>query len=69
MKDASMKKNTRAHITNPESRKRRELRLSRETVRVLGPTELARAAGGSGCDTTSFSTEHTHTAGGGAVGG
>jgi|tagenome__1003787_1003787.scaffolds.fasta_scaffold14231267_1 hypothetical protein len=62
-----MKKNTRARITNPEPRKRRELRLSRETVRVLSPTELVRAAGGSGCDTTSFSTVHTHTDGGAGV--
>ena len=67
-----MKKNTRAHVANPEPRKRRKLRLARDTVKVLSSTDLARAAGGSvtSCDTTSYTTEHTRTAGdgGGALG-
>jgi len=62
-----MKKNTRAHVANPEPRKRRVLRLSHETVRVLSPTDLVRAAGGSGCDTTSYTTNKTHTDSGGTV--
>lgn len=52
-----MKKNTRAHVANPELRKRRVLQLSHETVRVLSPTDLARAAGGSGCVTTSWTSD------------
>lgn len=60
-----MKKNTRAHIANPEPRKQRVLRLSRETVKVLSPTDLARAAGGSWtqCDTTSWTTQTKPPAG------
>lgn len=61
-----MKKNMRAHIANPEPQRRRALKLSRETVKVLSTTDLARAAGGSGCDTGSFTTPHTRTDGGGA---
>ena len=56
-----MKKNTRAHVANPEPRKWRVLRLSHETVRVLSPTDLARAAGGSACVTTSYTTDRTRT--------
>lgn len=52
-----MKKNTRAHVANPEPRRRRELRLAHETVRVLNPIDLARAAGGSGCVTTSWTSD------------
>lgn len=52
-----MKKNTRAHVADPEPRRRRALRLAHETVRVLSPTDLARAAGGSGCVTTSWTTD------------
>jgi hypothetical protein len=52
-----MKKNTRAHVANPEPGRRRALRLSHETVRMLNPTDLARAAGGSGCDTTSWTSD------------
>lgn len=59
-----MKKTTRAHIANPEPGKRRALRLSRETVKVLNSADLARAAGGSACVTTSFTTEHTDGNGG-----
>jgi hypothetical protein len=57
-----MKKNTRANGATPEPRRRRALRLSHETVRVLSPTDLARAAGGgdTACDTTSFPTQHTN---------
>ena len=63
-----MKKNTRAHTGNPESQKRHVLKLSGETVRVLRSTDLARAAGGSGCDTTSYTTEqHTDSGSGGIV--
>ena len=60
-----MKKNTRAQVANPE-RKQRRLQLSRETVRTLGANELARAAGGSHCETTSWTTEQ-HTDGGGSI--
>jgi hypothetical protein len=52
-----MKKITRGHVANPESTKRRALRLSQETVRVLSAGELTAAVGA--CDTTSFTTEHT----------
>lgn len=59
-----MKKTTRTHAANPEPRKRRALKLSRETVRLLSSTDLARAAGGSiGCNTTSFTTKHTDSDG------
>jgi hypothetical protein len=51
-----MKKNIRARISNPESQRRRALRLSHETVRVLSSTDLGRAAGGS-CDTGSYPTD------------
>jgi hypothetical protein len=56
-----MKKNTRARISNPESTRRRALRLERETVRVLSETDLARAAGGSTCDTGSYPTDRPTT--------
>jgi hypothetical protein len=58
-----MKKHTRTQIANPETRKRRALKLSRETVKVLSSADLARAAGGSNCNTTSFTTEHTDGSG------
>jgi len=51
-----MKKNTRTGIPNPESKRRRALRLGSEIVRVLGDADLARAAGGSGCITTTDPT-------------
>jgi hypothetical protein len=51
-----MKKNTRIAIANPESKRRRALRLAHETVRVLSSTDLGRAAGGSGCITTTDPT-------------
>jgi len=54
-----MKKTTRAHVANPESQRRRAPRLSGETVRVLTPTDLAHAAGGSGCVTTTDPTKVT----------
>jgi len=54
-----MKKKSRRHITNSEPEKPRSLELSRETVRVLGANELSHAAGGSGCDTTSYTSEIT----------
>jgi len=60
-----MKKITRAHVANPESSGRRAPRLSGETVRVLTPTDLAHAAGGSGCITTTDPTVHTRGTGGG----
>jgi len=53
-----MKKNTRTQIANPDTRRRRALKLSRETVKVLSSTDLARAAGGSNCNTTSYTTKH-----------
>ena len=49
-----MKKTTR-HITDPERKKKRVLRLSQETVRRLSSDELSQAV--SGCDTTSWTTE------------
>jgi hypothetical protein len=58
-----MKKNSRAHIANPGPPRPRALRLSREIVRVLSEADLARAAGGSNCDSTSFTTEHTRDGG------
>jgi len=66
-----MKKNMRAHISNPESKRRRALRLTHETVRVLSSTDLGRAAGGSGCITTTDPTVITRTdsGNGGIVGG
>jgi hypothetical protein len=59
-----MKKTTRAHVANPESSSRRAPRLSGETVRVLTPTDLAHAAGGSGCVTTTDPTKRTNGIGG-----
>jgi hypothetical protein len=60
-----MKKNTRAPIAKPARSKRRVLRLTHETIRVLSPADLARAAGGSDtqCSTTSYTTEHTDNSG------
>jgi len=55
-----MKKNTRARSEQPERGRRRVLQLSHETVRVLSPTSLAHAVGGSGCTTSSYTTETTH---------
>ena len=55
-----MKKNTRGRIANPEPKKQRTLKLRPETVRVLSATELGRAAGGSDCDTTSYTSEQKH---------
>ncbi len=45
--------------TSPESTRQRRLELSRETVRTLGANDLVRAVGGSGCDTTSWTTDKT----------
>jgi hypothetical protein len=64
-----MKKNTRAHTEQPERGRGRVLQLSQETVRVLSPTHLAHAAGGSGCTTTSYTTERTRTDGSAGVAG
>jgi len=52
-----MKKKSQQSITNLESAKPRVLHLARETVKMLSFDELSRAVGGSGCDTTSWSTE------------
>ena len=60
-----MKKTTRAHVANPEPSRRRVPRLSRETVRVLTPADLANAAGGSVCDTGSYPTIRTNSGTGG----
>ena len=55
-----MKKTIRG-ITHEESSRRRVLRLSKEAIRTLSSGELMRAAGGSVCDTTSWTTEqHTN---------
>jgi hypothetical protein len=51
-------KRTRRRITNPEL-SRRALYLSQETIRNLSSADLAQAAAGVGCDTTSLTTEHT----------
>lgn len=59
-----MKKKNRRRITNSEPHNQRKLELSRETVRVLGATDLSRAVGGSGCDTTSWTTQVTINNGG-----
>jgi len=64
-----MKKTARAHVATPESQRRRAPRLSGETVRVLTPTDLARAAGGSGCITTTDPTVRTNGTGGGVISG
>jgi hypothetical protein len=56
-----MKKTMRAAVSNPESRSRRALRVTRETVRVLSATDLGRAAGGSGCITTTDPTATSTT--------
>lgn len=64
-----MKKNTKINVANPELSRRRAPRLSRETVRVLNPTDLARAAGGSGCITTTEPTRTTTGSTGGGNGG
>jgi hypothetical protein len=53
--DAAMKKITRKMITDPEHLRRRELRLTAETVRRLSPEALAQAV--SGCDTGSNVTQ------------
>jgi hypothetical protein len=55
-----MKKATTQRIANPESGRKRVLRLSRETVRRLGGDDLSRAVGGS-CDTGSNATDVTMT--------
>lgn len=52
-----MKKTIRRQTMNSDPARRRRLELGRETVRTLDADDLARAAGGSGCDTTSFATE------------
>jgi hypothetical protein len=54
-----MRKKTRRPITNSEPKNQRRLELSRETVRVIGADELSGAVGGSGCSSTSYTTEQT----------
>lgn len=51
-----MKEKAKRRITNSEPRNQRKLELSRETVRVLGANDLSQAIGGSGCETTSWTT-------------
>jgi hypothetical protein len=55
-----MKKTIRG-ITHEEPGRRRMLRLSKEAIRTLSSGELMRAAGGSVCDTTSWTTEKTQS--------
>ena len=55
-----MKKTMRG-ITHEDPSRRRVLRLSREAIRTLSSGELMRAAGGSICDTTSWTTEKTQS--------
>ena len=52
-----MRKKALRSITNSESTRSRRLRLARETVKMLSFDEMSRAVGGSGCDTTSWTTE------------
>jgi len=55
-----MKRKNRRCITDPEPTMLRSLRLSHETIRTLGASELSQAV--AGCDTTSLTTERrTHT--------
>ncbi len=54
-----MKEKIRRRIRNSEPLSQRRLGLSRETVRVLGASDLSQAIGGSGCDTTSWTTDYT----------
>jgi len=54
-----MKKTIRRQTTNANPARQRRLELARETVKTLGADDLARAAGGSGCDTTSYTSEQT----------
>jgi len=61
-KGHAMKKNSRG-TTHLESTRRRVLRLGKEAIRTLGSGELAAAAGGSVCNTTSWSTENQQTQG------
>lgn len=50
-----MKKKAPVGIANPGQSRRRVLRLTVETVRLLRPEALAQAM--SGCDTTSYTTQ------------
>ena len=52
-----MRKKRKLDITNSEPKYQRRLGLARETVRVLDASDLSQAVGGSGCDTTSYTTE------------
>lgn len=57
-----MKKKIRQRMTNPSQTRQRTLKLSRETVRMLGEDELTRAVGGETvCNTTSYTTERLST--------
>lgn len=56
-----MKKQIRQRAMSPERTRQRRLELSRETVRTLGEGELAQAVGGSGCETTSYTTDKKQT--------
>lgn len=47
-----MKKTTRRQTRNSNPTRPRRLELTRETVRTLDADDLMRAAGGSGCETT-----------------
>ena len=51
-----MKKTTR-HITHAECSRRPKLQLAKEAIRTLRIGDLAAVNGGSGCDTTSWTTE------------
>ncbi|HEX3760137.1 MAG TPA: hypothetical protein VHW23_15580 [Kofleriaceae bacterium] len=52
------KKTTRPNTTNSEPAWRRRLELARDTVRTLAADDLAHAAGGSACDSTSWTSKH-----------
>lgn len=49
-----MKKTSRT-ITHVKSSERRTLRVAKEAIRILRPTDLVTVA--AGCDTTSYGTE------------
>jgi uncharacterized protein with ACT and thioredoxin-like domain len=53
--DAAMKKIAQGPIANQERNRLRKLRLTVETVRLLGPEALAQAM--SGCDSTTNPTQ------------
>jgi hypothetical protein len=56
-----MKKTTRRQKMNSDPARKPRLELARQTVRTLDADDLVRAAGGSGCDTSSVTLSVTLT--------